>query len=302
MKKARESGLFHWIYLRSMRLPRHRAASIDHFSGTFSQYDWPMTLAHLIVAAAFLAPAPPPAPCLEGDLMTDGKAALEAAFAAARSASHAGPQDVKITDQAIVHLPAGMVFVPKAEAIRLLALTGRGPTRETVGMIFPAGEWKSWHLVAQYFPAGYVKDDDADWSADEILEGFKTVEVQVNRQKRQIGETQTQIVGWIEPPVYDRASHWLLWAIAFRSKSPAAHPEMTYKVYFLGREGYVDMRLVADAGALETPKRAVRKLLGAFEFVPGKRYSDFTSSTDRVAPHGLRELIGGSRKRRVSTP
>jgi uncharacterized membrane-anchored protein len=223
---------------------------------------------------------------IEDLLSPEGKAALATARAEARRAAHVGPKSVRISDHASLNLPAGLVFVPKEQSMRLLALTGQGPTPKTLGLIFPSGDLKGWYLRAQYFPAGYVRDDDADWSSDEILLGFKEA----------WGDSPHEVVAWVERPTYDRAAHWLQWGLAFRPKVAGAALEMNSNLYFLGREGYIHVFLMlADPGTMEKVKPEVRRLLGAVTFDNGKRYEDFRPS-DRMAPHGVRELVGGSKK------
>lgn len=226
----------------------------------------------------------------------DPGAEIKAAFEAAQATMQAGPTDVKLIDQATLHLPEGFVFVPKNEAVRLLKAMGNRPPPDTLGMIFPRAESGNWFIVARYISSGFIKDDDAkDWKADELLDNIKEGTEEGNKERKQRGLPQMDIVGWVEKPAYDAASHRLVWSLASRERGAPAGDEqgVNYNTYLLGREGYVSMNLVTGMGTVESQKPMARSLLAALEFDKGKGYGDFNASTDRIAEYGLAALIGG---------
>ena len=53
------------------------------------------------------------------------------------------------------------------------------------------------------------------------------------------------------------------------------------------------MDLVTTTSTVATDKLAAKELLSATEFVSGKQYADYNSSTDKVAAYGLAALVGG---------
>jgi uncharacterized membrane-anchored protein len=225
----------------------------------------------------------------------DPAAESKAAFAAAKAAMTQGPADVKLIDQATMHLPAGFVFIPKNESMRVLKSMGNRPSADTLGMIFP-DDGSHWFLVARYVSSGYIKDDDAkDWNADDLLKNIKEGTEQANKERKQLGIPEMEVVGWVERPAYDASSHRLVWSLSSRDKGAAATAEqgVNYNTYLLGREGYVSMNLVTDLNEVESQKPIARKLLAAVEFEKGKSYAEFNASTDRVAEYGLAALVGG---------
>jgi uncharacterized membrane-anchored protein len=225
----------------------------------------------------------------------DPAAESKAAFTAAKAAMTQGPADVKLNDQAQMHLPAGFVFVPKNESLRLLQSMGNRPSPDTLGMIFP-DDGSSWFLVARYVPSGYIKDDDAkEWNADDLLKNIKEGTEQANAERKKRGIPEMEVVGWVERPAYDASSHRLVWSLSSRDKGAPATAEqgVNYNTYLLGREGYVSMNLVTELNEVESQKPIARKLLAALEFEKGKAYTDFNASTDRVAEYGLAALVGG---------
>ena len=239
-------------------------------------------VALLLASAAFAQAAPNP------------EAEVAAAFDAARATMTPGPSDIKIANQAVLHLPAGFVFVPTNEAVRLLKAMGNRPGMDVAGMIFPQ-EQQPGFVVVRYIASGYIKDDDAkDWNADEMLTSFKEGTAASNEERRQRGFPEMEVVGWVERPAYDATTHRLVWSMASRDKgSRDAGQGVNYNTYLLGREGYVSMNLVTDLDAVEAQKPTARQLLAALEFDKGKGYGDFNSSTDRIAEYGLAALIGG---------
>jgi uncharacterized membrane-anchored protein len=56
---------------------------------------------------------------------------------------------------------------------------------------------------------------------------------------------------------------------------------------------------VTASSSIDTDKRAAKELLAAVEFNQGKRYTDFNSSTDKVAAYGLAALIGGIAAKKI---
>jgi uncharacterized membrane-anchored protein len=225
----------------------------------------------------------------------DPAAETRAAFDAAKAAMKEGPADVKLADQAMLHLPAGFVFVPQNDAVRLLKSMGNKPSPDTLGMIFPT-DGDNWFLVARYVASGYIKDDDAkDWNADDLLKNIREGTEMANAERKKRGIAEMEVVGWVEKPAYDASGHRLVWSLSSRDKGAPASAEkgVNYNTYLLGREGYVSMNLVTALDAVDGQKPIARKLLAALEFNQGKGYGDFNSSTDRVAEYGLAALVGG---------
>jgi len=69
---------------------------------------------------------------------------------------------------------------------------------------------------------------------------------------------------------------------------------VNYNTLALGRQGYLSMNMVGSLEELPTLKPHVGLLLSNVEFIEGKRYSDFDSTTDKVAAVGLSALIAGA--------
>lgn len=225
----------------------------------------------------------------------DRKAEADAAFKAAQAVMTQGPADIKLADQAVIKIPDGQTFIPAQEAGRLLRVMGNRPGDDMLGMVMPLGE-AEWFVVARNVKAGYIKDDDAkDWKADELLSSIKEGTEEMNKERRTRGIGELDIIGWVQPPTYDPATHRLLWSLSSKEKGAkdASDAGINYNTYALGREGYISLNLVTSLNSIERDKSVANGLLAALDFNEGKRYADFNSATDKVAEYGLAALVAG---------
>jgi uncharacterized membrane-anchored protein len=104
-----------------------------------------------------------------------------------------------------------------------------------------------------------------------------------------------EVIGWIEPPSYDAASHHLVWSLLAKNKGEPdqAINGVNYNTYALGRDGYFSLNLLSDSNRIAGDKTAAHALLADLSYNSGKRYEDFSATTDRIAEYGLMALVGG---------
>jgi len=224
------------------------------------------------------------------------KAEFAAALEAAGKASVAGPSDIKLVDQAVLKLPAGLSYIPNAEAGRLLTAMGNRVGDGLLGMVLSQKSDSNWFVVMRFSNSGYIRDDDAkDWNVDDLLSGLKQGTEEGNKERRARGIDELQIVGWVEAPKYDASMHRLVWSLESREKGAPAGAErgVNYNTYALGRDGYISMNLVTGMKQIQAEKPIAHTLLASLQYNDGKRYSDFDSATDHVAEYGLAALVGG---------
>jgi uncharacterized membrane-anchored protein len=147
------------------------------------------------------------------------------------------------------------------------------------GLIFPAGG-ERWFMTVRYEDSGHVKDDDArDWKADELLQSYKDGTEAANTERESMGVPGLEVIGWVEPPAYDAATHRL--------------QGVNYNTYALGREGYFSLNLITGLAELPAYRSVAASMLNALDYNPGKRYADFDAGTDKVAEYGLAALVVG---------
>lgn len=202
-----------------------------------------------------------------------------------------GPTDAKLGDQALLKLPKGYQFLGAQETQQLLKQMGNFPSGSELGLITATGEGEEWFMVVRYIDAGYVKDDEAaNWDADALMAAIKEGTDEDNERRQAQGFPPLVIRGWEETPHYDKAANKVVWAISAQERDSVG---VNYNTLALGRQGYLSMNMVGSLEHLAVLKPHVGLLLANVEFVEGKRYTDFNSTTDKVAAVGLSALIAG---------
>jgi uncharacterized membrane-anchored protein len=240
-------------------------------------------------------PGSAPASPTEATLTPEEKrqAEMQAAFTAAIKASTTGPSDVSLIAQAVMKLPAGYAFVPKAEGDRLMRSFGNRTGGNFAGLILPI-DGADWLVTINYNAAGYVRDDDAKvWKADELLQTLREGIESGNEDRAARGFPPIEITGWVEPPAYQADTHRLVWAANVRRKGLATGGSVNYNTYLLGRDGYFELNMVGSGDIIVKDKGRAQELLAAVNYLPGKGYGDFQAGTDKVAEYGLAALVAG---------
>jgi uncharacterized membrane-anchored protein len=222
------------------------------------------------------------------------EAEQDAAFAAANKVAVYGPAKIPLIDQGTLALPAGYAYVPQPEAGRLEQSFGNGHSDSLVGLVFPEQDGK-WYASVDYIKEGYIREDDAkDWNADELLTSLKDGTEANNQSRTTRGFKPLAVTGWIEVPQYDAAAHRLVWSAKVVEKNkPGDAGSANYNTYALGRDGYFSLDLITSTATVDADKRFARELLDSISYTTGKRYEDFTESTDKVAEYGLAALVAG---------
>ena len=173
-----------------------------------------------------------------------------------------GPAQVVLRDQARLALPAGRLWIPQPAAAKIMTAMGNRPDERLLGLVYPTDD-DDWIVVAEYEPAGYVKDDDArDWNADDLLQSLKDGTDSANEARRAKGFAELEVTGWAEKPAYDAATHRLVWAANAKEKGSTGAPNVVnYNTYALGRDGFVSLNLLTDSAHLDADKVPARELL-----------------------------------------
>ena len=258
---------------------------------------------NFIVAVATLWAAFMSLPAFAQDAPSEAshRAELSAALQAAGKAGTDGPNDVVLIDQGVLKLPAGYFFVPKTEGLRVLRALGNAVddpafASSFIGLALGKRPSDGWIVVIRYIKEGYIKDDDAkNWNADELLNNIREGAEQANQDRARRGFPELQVVGWIEPPTYEAGTHRLVWSLLSQPKQqPESGPKgVNYNTYALGRDGYFSLNLLSSSERIANDKAVARELLADLSYNAGKRYEDFSATTDRVAEYGLLALVGG---------
>lgn len=220
---------------------------------------------------------------------------LQKAFDAAIKVATQGPADVALRELATIHLPDPYSFIPAKEGAALMRAMGNITDENFYGVIISKQQDQYWFVTIDYRDSGHLKDDDAkSWDAGELLQNLKDNTEASNKERTERGFPALDVVGWVEPPVYDAATHRLVWSILAKDRGNAAQAAtINYNTYALGRQGYFELNLVTVEDTITADKTHAGTILAALDYRPGERYTDFNASTDRVAEYGLAALIGG---------
>jgi uncharacterized membrane-anchored protein len=222
--------------------------------------------------------------------------ALKKAWDAADKVLKSGPSEITLVDQATLHLPNQMVFIPKAEANALLVAWGNSTDDRLLGMVMPNGGEDNWVATIDQTTDGYVKDDEAkNWDADALLTNLKEGTEAQNEDRQTRGFDPLEVTGWIEKPNYEAPSHRLVWSMRMIHKGVAndENAVVNYNTYALGRDGYLEVDLLTNEKTVEYDKPFAKQVLAALEYKSGKRYEDYKPETDHLAEYGIAALIGG---------
>lgn len=226
----------------------------------------------------------------------DGAAVDEAAFLQSLK-----PQSGNITlpdGVAVLQLGDNFQYLSPQSAEKLLVdAWGNPPGQKTLGMIIPNAVSPladdGWGVVVSYDEGGYISDEDADdIDYAQLLDDMKAATADANKERKAGGYVPIELVGWAEPPSYDRVTHKFYWA---KELATADAPDnvLNYDIRILGRKGALELRVVAGMAQLPAIKAQIPELLAMTNFTEGHRYQDFNADTDHVAEYGLAALVAG---------
>ena len=196
-----------------------------------------------------------------------------------------------IASVAEVTLPEGWRWAKGPDAQRMLEAFGNPKDPTVLGLAIPTDYAESGtFMVYQYNDDGHIDDEEPDY--DELLTSMQEDTALASAERKKAGYQGMELLGWAEPPHYDKATHKLYWAKKIQFEGEAS-PTLNYHVRVLGRTGDVEITGVGDISQLRLVDEQCKQLLRATEFVDGQRYSDFDPAYDKVAAYGIGGLIAG---------
>jgi len=225
--------------------------------------------------------------------------AAPAAQAAFVKSLHKQTGDVTVpAANAVLHLGSKYYFLGPDEAKKVLVdLWGNPPSSvsDVLGLVMPADKSvleNSWGAVITWDDSGYVTDDDADSADyDKIMADMKEAEGASNEERQKAGYPLMHMVGWAQPPSYDKTAHSLIWARDFQIVGDKAD-SLNYDVRLLGRKGVLSMNMLWDMPHLAEVRAAAQDFGKVATFNSGSTYGEYVSGTDKAAGYGLAGLVG----------
>lgn len=198
---------------------------------------------------------------------------------------------------AVLHLGSKYYFLDAGEARDVLVrLWGNPPDAAdgVLGLVMPADKTvldSSWGAVITWDGSGYVTDTDAT-TADynKIIDDLRSGEADNNAARQKAGYPAMHIVGWAQPPAYDKGNHSLIWARDFKIDGER-NDTLNYDVRVLGRKGVLSMNMLWDMPHLDQVRTAASDFGKVATFNNGATYAEYNSSTDKAAGYGLAGLV-----------
>lgn len=209
----------------------------------------------------------------------------------------AGPGTVTLADVAELRLPATWGWLPPDEGRRYLR-TRDWTSYDVLGVAVAMGEPDSFAVFSRE-GSGHI--DDAEAVDFELLlrrlQKRADDEIAFRDWSGDIGGTA--ILGWAEPPRYDRRAHHLVWSLrldgsfygAGRMYIVGRAPGLHANGFVCGRAGAIAITCVGDEAQWPRIRGQLQELLHATTFLPGHRYEDFDAASDPVDPRGLGYLV-----------
>jgi uncharacterized membrane-anchored protein len=201
-----------------------------------------------------------------------------------------GPGTGKLGSVSQIEVPAEFTFLDSKATQAMMKKRGEPVSGDELGFLrHPSGEWV---VFFQFSDVGYVKDDDKDKltaKADELLDSYKKGTAEDIKRRKAAGEPTINIIGWLQEPKYDTATHNLTWAIRATS---AGEEFLNYNTRLLGRKGVMEVILVCDSAQLQKILPEFNQLLTKHQFSAGESYAEYKQG-DKIAAYGLAALVAG---------
>src|SRR5262245_39939867 len=206
-----------------------------------------------------------------------------------------GPVAGKLGTVAQVSVPPSCRFTDARGAKKFMELTQNPASGGEQGVLLcmdATRDSSRWFVVFTFDKSGFVKDDEkTSLDAAAILETLKRGTNAGNEERRSRGWPELEVTGWEKAPYYDATTNNLTWATRVREKGSNSE-SVNHAVRLLGREGVMNVDLVADPEQFASAVTDFNKILTGYAYTPGHRYSEWRSG-DKVAEYGLTALIAG---------
>lgn len=198
---------------------------------------------------------------------------------------------------ATLEVPPGMVYLEGPDAQKVLQdVWGNPEDKSIMGLLLRDSASvlsdEGYGVAITYSGEGHVDDKDAaNIDYDELLATMQAGAEEDNKARKEQGFPVVKLLGWASKPFYDAANKKIHWAKSLLFDNTDS--VLNYNIRVLGREGFLELNFISSIYLLDTIKKEINPILGAVNFVPGQRYEEYDSSTDKLAGYGIAGLIAG---------
>jgi len=209
---------------------------------------------------------------------------MEQRYAEIRQMNWLGGKQPLASSKTMLALPDGFTMVRDAEARRMDNLLN-GDTDDELEAIVHGGKGT---VYFSYVDAGYVTDDD--WSsvdATAMMDDIRKSTDEGNDERKSQGLAELRVTGWLQQPVFDKATKTVHWAI---EGSADDGPFVNAIALKLGRYGYERITWATAPADYQPTGGTSDVMLAAQSFDSGARYEDHISA-DKIAGFGVGALV-----------
>lgn len=172
-----------------------------------------------------------------------------------------------------------------------------GAGEDALGMLIPTDasplNSEGWAVIVSYDRTGYVSDEEAGKiDYDELMRQMQEAAREVSKDRVQKGQSSIELLGWARKPYYDAQAKKLFWAKRLRFDGGPGET-LNYEIRVLGRNGVLDLNVVASMDALPSIDKRVQTILSMVHFNKGNSYAEYDPKVDKAAAYGLAGLIAG---------
>lgn len=140
---------------------------------------------------------------------------------------------------------------------------------------------------------GHVQDDDwKDIDPTDFLKQMQENQVEANKRRAANGKEPLTIIGWLQRPTYDAATHTASWAFELSEKEQHF---VNAKALQLSREGFSELTWIGSMESFHAANgqpEMLTDMLSNHTYKLGSRYIDFKEG-DKVAGYGIAALVAG---------
>jgi len=212
----------------------------------------------------------------------------KAAYAALHWEEAAGSYKLS-TSHAVIQMQSGEGLLLGADAQRYSWLASGIEFPQTEAVL-SAPDGKSL-VYYEWRDEGYVSDSDwKDVDGDELLKQYRDSTEASNEERGKNGFEPMHVVGWLEPPHYDQATHTVTYAMELNDKDSHWANAVALR---LVRAGYTELTWVGSIDGFKTAggrPDLLNEALGSHAFEEGFRYGDYQKG-DKVAAYGIAGLV-----------
>lgn len=198
----------------------------------------------------------------------------------------------KVGTYAEAKLGEGWLWLRSKDAQKFLHDIGNPNDPSVLGVAIPPDYVdQPMFAIFAYDDEGHVEDIELP-DYDELLSMMQQNVKASNEARRQQQIATVDLLGWAEPPHYDKVQRKLYWAQRLQFEGDEGET-VNYFVRVLGRAGTLEINGVGPMTQLSHVAAHCKTLLGVTDFVDGQRYTDFNPSVDKVVAGGIGALIAG---------